>query len=250
VRQRTHGGDSPTSQFVDLNADLGEGVTDDAGLLAVVSSANVACGYHAGSPTIMRAVCARAAHLGVSVGAQVSYADRENFGRIPREVEPWILSEQVADQVGILRDIAISEGSAVRYLKPHGALYHRVAVDPVQASAVLAGSGSLPVLGFPHSVLLQLASAQGRRTYREAFPDRAYTPEGTLQPRTQPGAVLADPHQIARRAVGFAGSVDSVCVHGDTPAAVLIAATVRAALTEANWSIRALGLEECPPQVE
>jgi 5-oxoprolinase (ATP-hydrolysing) subunit A len=114
---------------IDLNADLGEEVTDDAALLAVVTSANLACGYHAGGPAIMRAVCAEAAERGVSVGAQVSYADRENFGRVPRDVPRATLREQVADQVGTLTDIAGQEGVEVRYVKAHGALYHRTLDD-------------------------------------------------------------------------------------------------------------------------
>ena len=113
----------------------------------MVTSANVACGYHAGTPAIMRAVCAEAARLGVSVGAQVSYDDRENFGRVALDVPPDVLREQVADQVGALTEIAVAAGTTVRYVKPHGALYHRVIDDAEQAAAVLAGSGALPVLG-------------------------------------------------------------------------------------------------------
>src|SRR4051794_20482415 len=130
---------------IDLNADLGEEVTDDAALLRIVTSANVACGYHAGSVAIMRAVCEKAAAGGVSVGAQVSYADRENFGRVARDVAHDVLRDQVADQVGTLSDIASAAGTAVRYVKPHGALYHRVIDDEDQAAAVLEGSGRLPV---------------------------------------------------------------------------------------------------------
>ena len=215
---------------IDLNADLGEEVTDDAGLLAVVTSANVACGYHAGTPAIMRAVCAEAVCRGVAIGAQVSYADRENFGRVELDVSPETLEEQVADQVGTLDAIAREEGTRVVYLKPHGALYHRVARDRAQARAVLAGSSDLPVLGMPGSLLLELARADGRRVGHEGFPDRGYTDEDGLVPRDQPGAVLEDSEEIARRAVELAGSVDSLCVHGDTPGAVAHARAVRAAL--------------------
>ena len=125
---------------VDLNADLGEEVTDDVTLLTLVTSANVACGYHAGTRVTMRAVCAEAARLGVAVGAQVSYDDKEHFGRAARDVPGDLLRAQVADQVGTLGEIAVSEGTRVSYLKPHGALYHRVRDDPEQAAAVLAGS--------------------------------------------------------------------------------------------------------------
>jgi UPF0271 protein len=224
---------------VDLNADLGEEVTDDDALLDVVTSANVACGYHAGSVAIMRAVCSRAARLGLSVGAQVSYDDRANFGRVALDVAYDVLREQVADQVGTLSEIAAASGTQVRYLKPHGALYHRTIDDADQASAVLAGSGSLPVLGMPGE-LLALASAAGRTVLREGFPDRAYGPDGRLVSRTEPGAVLSDADLIAARAVELAPSVDSVCVHGDSPGAVDHARAVRLALEGAGWALRGL----------
>ena len=224
---------------VDLNADLGEEVTDDAGLLALVTSANVACGYHAGTADIMRAVCAEAARRGVAVGAQVSYDDRENFGRVDRDLPPGVLRQQVADQVGTLDAIARAEGSAVVYLKPHGALYHRVARDEDQAGAVLAGSGHLPVLGMPGSVLLELARGAGRQVVHEGFPDRGYTGDGRLVPRDQPGAVLDDSDAIAARAVELAAGVGSLCVHGDTPGAVDHARAVRAALEAAGLVLRA-----------
>src|SRR3954447_5396423 len=135
--------DHPHPRAVDLNADLGEEVTDDDALLGVVTSANVACGFHAGGPAVMRAVCATAAELGVRVGAQVSYRDREGFGRRPMDVPSGRLAEQVAEQVGLLTAIAVPAGTAVSYLKPHGALYNRVVDDAEQAGAVLAGSGEL-----------------------------------------------------------------------------------------------------------
>ncbi|WKN50169.1 5-oxoprolinase subunit PxpA [Nocardioides sp. Arc9.136] len=224
---------------VDLNADLGEEVTDDAALLAVVTSANVACGYHAGTPAIMRAVCAEAAARGVSVGAQVSYDDRENFGRVARDVPREVLREQVADQVGTLAELARAAGTSVRYVKPHGALYHRVIADEEQAAAVLAGSGDLPVLGMPGR-LLELALAAGRPVWHEGFPDRAYGADGRLVPRGAPGAVLEDATAISTAAVGMAGRVDSLCLHGDTPGAVAHAHAVRAALSAAGWSLRGL----------
>ncbi|MEZ5092441.1 5-oxoprolinase subunit PxpA [Nocardioides sp.] len=225
---------------VDLNADLGEEVTDDAALLALVTSANVACGYHAGSPAIMRAVCEEAARLGVSVGAQVSYADRPGFGRVAREVAYDVLREQVTDQVGTLAALAAEAGVAVRYVKPHGALYHRVATDPEQARAVLDGSGSLPVLGLPGAVVLELAAAGRRRVWHEGFPDRGYLPDGGLVPRDRPGALLTDTDEIARRAVDLARRVDSVCLHGDTPGAVAHARAVRRALLDAGFRLTGL----------
>jgi UPF0271 protein len=225
---------------VDLNADLGEEVTDDSGLLAVVTSANVACGYHAGNRAVMRAVCAEAARRGVSVGAQVSYDDRENFGRVARDVPYELLREQVVDQVGTLRLIAGEEGLEVRYLKPHGALYHRVIDDEEQARAVLDGSGHLPVLGMPGGVILELAAAAGRTTYVEGFPDRGYGDDGRLLPRDRPGALISDGDEIAARAVELAAEVDSVCVHGDSPGAVDHARAVRAALEAAGLVLRGL----------
>jgi UPF0271 protein len=228
---------------IDLNADLGEEVTDDEALLAVVTSANVACGYHAGNPAIMRAVCEEAARRGVSVGAQVSYADRENFGRVALDVEYDVLRDQVADQVGVLSAIAEAAGTVVRYVKPHGALYHRVIDDPDQAAAVLAASGSLPVLGMAGELLTQAAAA-GRAVLHEGFPDRAYGPDGRLVPRSEPGAVLTDAVRIAQRAVELATGteprIDSVCVHGDTPGAVDHARAVRQALEAAGLELRGL----------
>jgi len=227
-------GDRPRS--VDLNADLGEEVTDDAGLLRVVTSANVACGFHAGTPEIMRAVCADAARREVAIGAQVSYRDREHFGRVARNLSPDVLREQVAEQVGLLSDIARSEGSDVRYLKPHGALYHRVTDDDEQAGAVLAGSGRLPVLGFPGSRLLALAAEAGRATYDEGFPDRGYS-RGRLIDRALPGALIEDGDAIAAQAVRLARDVASLCVHGDSPGAVAHARGVRRALEAAGYQL-------------
>ena len=221
-------------RHIDLNADLGEEITDDAGLLAVVTSANVACGGHAGTADTMRSVCAEAARLGVVVGAQVSYVDREHFGRRPLDVPADTLADQVAEQLGLLSAIALAEGTAVRYLKPHGALYNRAVEDPVQAAAVLAGSGELPVLGLPGGALVELAAASGRAAYHEGFPDRGYTPEGRLVPRDQPGALVEDVQEIADAAVALAGSVHSVCVHGDSPHAVAAARAVRRRLEDAG----------------
>jgi UPF0271 protein len=221
---------------VDLNADLGEEVTDDTGLLEVVTSANVACGFHAGTPATMRAVCQGAARHAVVVGAQVSYRDRKGFGRVARDVPYDVLRDQVAEQVATLDTIAREEGTAVRYLKPHGALYHRVIDDPEQASAVLQGSGSLPVLGFPGSRLLALAAEAGRAAYVEGFPDRGYR-EGRLVDRGEPGALLSDAEAIARQAVDLAGEVASVCVHGDSPGAVAHAHAVRRALEAAGYRL-------------
>ena len=227
---------------VDLNADLGEEITDDAALLEVVSSANLACGYHAGSPAIMRTVCARAAALGVSVGAQVSYDDRANFGRVAVEVSREVLRDQVADQIGTLTRITVSEGIEVRYVKPHGALYHRVLDDEEQARAVLEGSGTLPVLTMVPGVLADLATRAGRTVWSEAFPDRGYDDDGRLLPRGVPGALVAGAEAVARRALDLAGTagIDSLCLHGDSPGAVATAVAVRRALDAAGHTVRGL----------
>lgn len=225
------------TRTIDLNADLGEEVTDDAALLAVVTSANVACGYHAGTPETMRFVCEEAARRGVVIGAQVSYADREHFGRRSLDIEPSLLREHVFEQVGLLCEIADSAGTTVSYVKPHGALYNRVVTDEEQAAAVLEGSGELPVLGLPGGVLLSLAADSGRTVFREGFPDRHYLPDGRLVPRDKPGALVDDVAEIASNAVALAPSVDSVCVHGDSPDAVAAAHAVRGALEAAGWSL-------------
>jgi 5-oxoprolinase (ATP-hydrolysing) subunit A len=228
---------------IDLNADLGEGVTDDPGLLAVVTSANVACGYHAGDVATMTTVCEVAVRHGVVVGAQVSYADRENFGRVALDTAYDELRHHIADQVFTLTRIARRAGLTVAYVKPHGALYNRVVEDEAQARAVLDGSGDLPVLGLPGSVLLEMAAQVGRSVWREGFPDRGYTDgpwAGRLLPRDRPGAVLTDPEEVAARAVAMArsGEVDSVCVHGDSPGAVRTARAVRIALEVEGIDVR------------
>jgi 5-oxoprolinase (ATP-hydrolysing) subunit A len=223
---------------IDLNADLGEGVTDDEGLLAVVTSANLACGFHAGDEETMRAVCAAAARTGVVIGAQVSYDDREHFGRRHLDVEPEVLTAWVDEQVRLLTRIAESCGTTVTYLKPHGALYNRVVDDEEQARAVLAGSGTLPVLGLPGSAILRLAAQAGRTGVEEGFPDRGYTDEGRLVPRDQPGALVEGSGAIAANAVALAAEVRSVCVHGDSPGAVEAARAVRAALESAGYDVR------------
>jgi 5-oxoprolinase (ATP-hydrolysing) subunit A len=224
---------------MDLNADLGEGVTDDAGLLAVVSSANVACGFHAGDLAVMRAVCDIAAARGVAIGAQVSYRDREGFGRRPMDVDAAVLAQWVGEQVATLSEIAAEAGTEVTYVKPHGALYNRVVGDDEQAGAVLAGSLELPVLGLPNSALLRLAEHAGRLAVPEGFPDRGYTSDGRLVPRTEPGALVRDVDQIADNAVALAGSgaVRTVCVHGDAPDALRAAHAVRRALVDGGWTV-------------
>ncbi len=226
---------------IDLNADLGEDVTDDAALVEVVTSANVACGFHAGGPAVMREVCDLAAVRGVVVGAQVSYADREGFGRRPMDPESDLLTSWVLEQVGLLQQIAAGAGTEVSYVKPHGALYNRVVHDVDQAQAVLAGAAGLPVLGLPGSAILVLAAERGTRAVTEGFPDRGYTAQGRLVPRDQPGALVEDPDEITRNAVALArsGRVQTVCVHGDSPGAVRAAHQVAEGLRSAGFELAA-----------
>jgi UPF0271 protein len=249
------------TRAIDLNADLGEGfgvwrLGDDDALLGLVSSANVACGFHAGDPVTMRRVCAGAAAAGVAVGAQVSYRDLAGFGRRFLDVDPAELTADVLYQLAALDGIARTAGTRVSYVKPHGALYNAAVTHEGQArailDAVLAYDRRLPILGLPGSALLRGAEAAGMHPVPEGFADRGYTPAGTLVPRTEPGAVLHDPAAVARRAVRMAADgvvvamdgstvpmpVRSVCVHGDTPGAVQIARAVRAALEEAGLAVR------------
>ncbi|KAF2781348.1 5-oxoprolinase subunit PxpA [Streptomyces sp. OM5714] len=247
---------------IDLNADLGEGfgrwrLTDDEGLLSVVTSANVACGFHAGDPATMRRVCALAAERGVTIGAQVSYRDLAGFGRRTMDVPPAELAAEVAYQIGALEVFARAAGTRVAYVKPHGALYNRVVRDEEQASAVVDGvllaGGALPVLGLPGSRVLERAGRAGLPVVPEAFADRAYTDEGTLVPRVQEGALVTDPDAVMARAVGLARSgavtarsgarvevrARSLCVHGDTPGAVELARRVRERLEASGVRVAA-----------
>ena len=202
---------------IDLNSDLGEGfgawtLGDDDALLEVVTSANVACGFHASDPVIMRRVCERAAERGVAIGAQVGYRDLAGFGRRFVDVEPHALTQDVVYQLGALDAFARTAGTRVRYLKPHGALYNAIVHHEAQAAAVVAAvvdlDPTLPVLGLPGSRWLALAAEAGLTTVHEAFADRAYEPDGTLVPRGRPGAVLHDPDEIAARCVAMATGGD------------------------------------------
>jgi 5-oxoprolinase (ATP-hydrolysing) subunit A len=242
---------------IDLNADLGEGfgqwkLGDDAALLAVITSANVACGFHAGDPSIMQRVCEQAVASSVRIGAQVGYRDLAGFGRRRMDIPAADLTSDIVYQLGALDAFARAAGDQVRYVKPHGALYNTAAIDPVQAGAVVDAiemyDARLPVLTLPDSVLAQLATERDIPVVAEAFADRGYRSDGTLVPRSESGAVLHDPIGIANRAVAIAqtGEVTaedgstitvaaaSLCVHGDTPGAVHIAHAVRTALLDAG----------------
>ncbi|MEV5355933.1 5-oxoprolinase subunit PxpA [Streptomyces sp. NPDC052693] len=247
---------------IDLNADLGEGfgrwqLTDDERLLSVVTSANVACGFHAGDAVTMRRVCALAAERGVRIGAQVSYRDLAGFGRRAMDVPPAELAAEVAYQIGALEVFARAAGSRVAYVKPHGALYNRVVRDEEQAAAVVDGvllaDPALPVLGLPGSRLLELAGKAGLPVVTEAFADRAYTDAGTLVPRSRQGAVITDADAVVERSLRLASSGEvvsesgaripvrarSLCLHGDTPGAVELARRVRERLESSGVRVEA-----------
>ncbi|MGP4044276.1 LamB/YcsF family protein [Streptomyces sp. 2A115] len=247
---------------IDLNADLGEGfghwhLTDDEQLLSVVTSANVACGFHAGDAPTMRRVCELAAARGVRIGAQVAYRDLAGFGRRAMDVPPDELAAEVAYQIGALEVFTRAAGARVAYVKPHGALYNRVVHDEEQAGAVVDGvllaDPTLSVLGLPGSRFLEVAEKAGLPVVTEAFADRAYTEEGTLVPRGQDGAVVSDPDAVVERSVGLArfGVVTShsgreiavrarsLCVHGDTPGAVDLARQVRTRLEMSGVRVEA-----------
>jgi len=247
---------------IDLNADLGESfgvwrLGDDDAMLGIVTSANVACGFHAGDPAGLLRVCRSAAERGVRIGAQVSYRDLAGFGRRFIDVAAEDLVADVVYQIGALQAIAQASGSAVSYVKPHGALYNTIVTNREQGAAVAQAvhlvDATLPVLGMTGSAFFDEAARLGLHTVAEAFADRAYRPDGRLVSRREPGAVLHDPDAIAERVGRMVSSgevaavdgtqvsitVESVCVHGDSPGAVQIAAAVRDQLKADGVEIRA-----------
>ncbi|WP_243695359.1 LamB/YcsF family protein [Agromyces protaetiae] len=247
---------------IDLNSDLGEWsvrqtVGDDAAIFAVVASANVACGFHAGDAASMRASVAQAVSHGVVLGAHPGYRDPEGFGRRDLDVPADVIAAELLEQLGALDALAHGAGIRVRYVKAHGALYHRLGRDERAANlfaeavagygavASSAASGALDasplaLLGLAGSALERAAAAAGLRFAREGFADRGARPDGSLIPRGEPGAVLHDPGAVAARAVelAHAGGVDSICLHGDTPGAADLARAVRAALEADGVEIR------------
>jgi UPF0271 protein len=245
---------------IDLNSDLGESygawrLGDDEAMLDVVTSANVACGFHAGDPSTLRRVCQAAADRGVVIGAQVSYPDLLGFGRRFIDIDPRELRDAVLYQLGALDGFAQVAGTGVAYVKPHGALYHACVTHPEQARAVAQAAHeydpAMAMLGAPGSPLLAMAEALGMEAVPEAFADRAYLPDGRLVPRSEPGAVLTDVEVVAARAVAIATTREvvaadgshvpvrarSICVHGDTPGAVALARAVRSALEAASVGV-------------
>lgn len=247
--------------WIDLNSDLGESfgnwsLGDDDAMLPLVTSANIACGFHAGDPSILRRTCEGAAANGVTIGAQVSYRDLAGFGRRFIDVPRDVLADDVIYQIGALEAFARIAGTTVKYIKPHGALYNATVHHQDQAEAVVnavrAYDPQLPILGLPGSVLLKVAQAAGSPVVEEFFADRGYTDEGKLVPRSEPGAMLHDPDYVAARVlkmvtegvVTSVGGVEvtvetqSVCVHGDSPGAVHMASAVRNVLTARGVDVR------------
>lgn len=247
---------------VDLNADLGEGfgvwrLGDDDAMLGIVTSANLACGFHAGNPVGLARTCRAAADRGVRIGAQVGYFDLAGFGRRRIDVEPEELRADVIYQIGALQAMAHAAGTTLGYVKPHGALYNTIAVEQEQARAVAAAvhavDPGLPVLGLAGSAFFAEAKRLGLRTVAEVFADRAYLPDGQLVPRHHEGAVLREPAEIADRVAvmvrtGQVSAIDgsmidvdaeSICVHGDSPGAVQIATAVRRRLEAEGVTLEA-----------
>ncbi len=246
-----------TDPVIDLNADLGESfgawqLGDDEALMRLITSANVACGFHAGDPLTLRRTCAAAVAADVTIGAQVSYRDLAGFGRREMDVPPAELTAELLYQIAALDGLARIEGSRVRYVKAHGALYHRVRKDPEQAmaliEAILAYDPELPLLTQSTGHAADIAAEAGLRVVTEAYADRGYQPDGSLVPRGRPGAVRTDPAEVTDRAVmmvtkGSVVSVDgtmvsvtarSLCIHGDTPGVVALASAVREGLEAAG----------------
>ncbi len=250
---------------IDLNADLGQSFGawqfgDDEALLDVVTSANVACGFHAGDPSTLRRACHAAQSRGVTIGAHVSYPDLAGFGRRFIDIDPVELRDAVLYQLGALDGFAQVAGTGVRYVRPHGALYHASATHPEQAEAVAEAAHeydpSMAVLGPPGSPLLAVVDALGMEPVAEALPERAYRPDGSLVPSSQPGSAITDVATVAERAVTVAteGRVDtldgsvlqvtarSIGVGGDPTRAVRLAKAVRTALEDASVHVHSFAV--------
>jgi len=243
---------------IDLNCDMGEGAGEDEGIVPLVSSINVACGFHAGDPATIRATIRLAARHGVAVGAHPSYPDREGFGRAPMARSPEEVRDDVLYQVAAVRAFCAAEGVPLVHVKPHGALYNTAAQDPALAAAICEAvrqvDPGLVIVCLAGSPMAGVVRSLGMRCAEEAFADRGYTPEGTLVPRGRPGALVDDPGAVAervaamardRRVTSVAGTpvtvaADTICLHGDTPGAAVLAAAIRARLTRDGIEVRGL----------
>jgi 5-oxoprolinase (ATP-hydrolysing) subunit A len=244
---------------IDLNADVGESVGDDEGVLPLVSSANIACGFHAGNPAVMRSTVQLAHRHGVAVGAHPGFHDLEGFGRREMPVSTAELEDLVAYQIGALAGVAANEGVRLSHVKPHGALYNMAARDSAMADAIAravrAVDSSLVLFGLSGSQLIAAGERAGLAVASEVFADRGYRPDGSLAPRGTPGAVMTEAAAVAARAVEMASrqsvtavdgasvsvKADTICIHGDTPGAAALARAVRDALAAAGIEIVAPG---------
>lgn len=249
---------------LDLNADVGESfgaynLGQDVQLMPSIASASVACGFHAGDPGVMRETVALARQHGVAVGAHPSFPDLVGFGRREMRATPREVEDFVVYQIGALAAVAAACGMRLQHVKAHGALYNMAVRDATLAEAIARATAavdrSLILFGLPGSELIAAGERSGLRTAREGFADRAYKRDGTLVPRTEPGAVIEDPEVVVHRAVSMArdravdaidGSrigleVETICVHGDTPGAAVLASRIRAALTDAGVSVLPVG---------
>ena len=256
-------GEGPPRLKIDLNADIGEfssihDADNDERLLRSITSGNIACGFHAGNPDVMRHTVRLAARAGVAIGAHPSFRDVEGFGRRDVQVEPEVITDLVVQQVAALAAIANAEGVRLRHVKPHGALYNmsvrRADIAEAIARAVASFDGALVLVGLPGSELLSAGARLGLRVAAEAFADRSYEPDGTLTPRSVSGSLVSEPGRVVERAVRMArdGTVtardgstfslkaDTICVHGDTPNAAELAAAVRLGLEQAGVDVKAL----------
>lgn len=247
---------------IDLNCDLGEGfgawqMGNDAALLDLVSSANIACGFHAGDPRQMQRTVAAAVERGVAIGAHIAYPDRVGFGRRAMQLTAEEIRTDTLYQLGALQAFASAAGSRVRYVKPHGALYHRIAQDDAAAAALLQAikqfDAGLPLVTLPGSAAQRVAQADGIRVITEAFADRAYQDDGSLLPRSEAGAVIHQPEQVVARVLRLIGEqkvhshsgkdialkADTLCVHGDTEGALELTRQLRQQLEAAGVTIKA-----------
>ena len=247
----------PVKFLIDLNADVGEGCGDDAALMTLISSANIACGVHAGDAATMRAAVLLARDAGVAIGAHPSFPDREHFGRREMHLSADDVHRCIVAQIDALAGVAAAAGVQLHHVKPHGALYNMAARDQQLAEAVAAAvysvDPSLLLFGLAGSLLTKAASQRGLRAVNEAFADRAYRPDASLMPRDQPGSVLHDDRVVATRAVAIARDrgvtavdgtwlqldADTICLHGDTPGAALLAGRILQALAAAGIRVAA-----------
>jgi UPF0271 protein len=242
---------------IDLNADVGEGCGQDGALMPLISSANIACGLHAGDAETMREAVALAIEHGVAIGAHPSFPDREHFGRQEMQLGAGALHECIVEQIQALARVAATAGARLRHVKPHGALYNMAARDEAVARTVVEALRSvdpaLLLFGLCGSLLVTVAERLGMRAVGEAFADRAYRPDGSLQPRSEPGSVIDNEAVVVARAVEMADNwtvtavdgsriaidVETICLHGDTPGAADLARRIRNAFAQSGITVAA-----------